>query len=186
MMCMTRLRTSIKSAVAALLLSASLAAADDADLDPLFDALREAQGEAAAQIEAKIWEEWSSSGSDAMDFLLERGRKALEDGDPNLAVEHLTALIDHAPDWAEAYNARATAYFQAGLYGPSLADIRETLARNPRHFGALGGLGLIFEEIGEPEGALEAYREVERLYPNREGLAETIRRLERSIEGEDI
>ncbi|MDU8943070.1 tetratricopeptide repeat protein [Ovoidimarina sediminis] len=183
---MTRFRVPIKSAVAALILSVTMGAAQEARLDPLFDLLREAEGAAASEIEAKIWEEWSRSGSDSMDFLLERGRKALEDGDPALAIEHFTALIDHAPDWAEAYNARATAYFQAGLYGPSLADIRETLARNPRHFGALGGLGLIFEEIGEPEGALEAYRAVEEIYPHREGLAETIRRLERSVEGEDI
>ena len=185
---MTRLVPTIKSAVAAVLLTAGLAAAQatDAELDPLFDALQDAEGEAAAQIEAKIWEEWSRSGSDSMDFLLERGRKALEEGDISRAINHFSALIDHAPDWAEGYNGRATAYFQAGRYGPSLADIRETLRRNPRHFGALGGLALILEELGETEGALEAYRAVAELYPNREGLTEAITRLERQVDGESI
>lgn len=184
---MTMIRHRIKSAVTALVvLLASPAGAQNAELDPLFDALQQAQGPAAQEIEQKIWEEWSKSGSPAMDLLLQRGREAMDAGDFTLAIEHFTALVDHAPDFAEAYNARATAYFQDGRYGPSLADIRETLRRNPRHFGALGGLGLILEELGEVDGALEAQRAVEALYPNREGLADTIRRLERQSEGQEI
>lgn len=162
------------------------AIAQDAALDPLFEALKEAEGEDAQQIETKIWEQWADSGSPSMNFLLRRGREALEAGDNVLAIEHFSALIDHAPEFAEAYNARATAYYNAGRYGPSLADIREVLLRNPRHFGALGGLALILDEIGEHRGALEAYRQVEALYPNRAGLTEAITRLEREVEGEDI
>ena len=105
-----------------------------------------------------------------MDLLLQRGREALEAGDIDRAIEHFSALIDHAPDFAEGYNARATAYFQKGLYGPSLEDIEQTLARNPRHFGALSGLALILEELGIKDGALAAYRAVEEMYPAREGL----------------
>lgn len=160
--------------------------AQNPTLDPLFEALRDAEGDAARQIETKIWEEWADSGSPAMNLLLLRGREALEAGETGEAIEHFSALIDHAPDFTEAYNARATAYFQAGRYGPSVADIREVLARNPRHFGALGGLALIFEETGQSAGALAAYRQVEALYPNREGLSEAIARLEREVEGEDI
>ena len=183
---MTILRHAIKSAVTALLLMAGAATAQNADLDPLFEALREAEGQAAREIEGKIWEEWSRSGSPAMDLLLNRGREALEAGDSNAAIEHFTALIDHAPEFPEGYNARATAYFQAGLYGPSLADIREVLILNPRHFGALSGLALILEEIGETEGALEASRQVAEIYPNREGLQESILRLARAVEGQEI
>ena len=69
-----------------------------------------------------------------------------------LAIEHFTALVDHAPEFAEGYNARATAYFQNGQYGPSLEDIRQTLMLNPRHFGAMSGLALILEELGRPPG----------------------------------
>ena len=121
-----------------------------------------------------------------MDLLLERGREALTEGDAKLAVEHFTALIDHAPDFAEGYNARATAFFQMGRYGLSLEDIRRTLELNPRHFGALSGLALILEEIGRPEDALAAWREVEALHPTREGMADAIKRLERQVEGERL
>ena len=185
---MTMMRQRFKRAVAAisLIAAAQMAMSQDQSLDPLFDALREAEGDAARQIETKIWEEWADSGSASMNFLLNRGRAALESGETVQAIEHFTALIDHAPDFTEAYNARATAYFQAGRYGPSLADIREVMARNPRHFGALGGLAMILEEIGESAGALEAYRRVEELYPNREGLAEAITRLRREVEGDTI
>ncbi len=182
------MRQRFKRAVTAfsVIAAAGVASAQDQTLDPLFEALRDAEGASARQIEAKIWEHWADSGSPSMNFLLERGREALEAEETKVAIEHFTALIDHAPDFAEAYNGRATAYFQSGLYGPSLADIREVLVRNPRHFGALGGLALILDEMGESKGALEAYRQVEALYPNREGLSEAIQRLEREVEGEDI
>ena len=68
-------------------------------------------------------------------------------------------------------------------FGLSLADIQKTLALNPRHFGAMSGLALILEEIGRPEDALAAWREVEAIHPHREGLKEAIERLERQVEG---
>jgi len=181
--------TKLKHAVAAFGLSMCLAfpaAAQDRDLDTLFDALKITDPSGAAQVEQKIWEEWSKSGSPAMDILLERGRAALSEGDFPLAIEHFTALIDHAPEFAEGYNGRATAYFQADLYGPSLDDIRTTLRLNPRHFGALAGLGLILEELKMYDGALEAYRAVEAIHPNREGLRENIERLEKEVEGQAL
>ena len=186
---MTMIRQRLKSVVAAAVLSLSLAVpgfSQEPGLDDLFDALQAAEGESAKAIEGRIWEEWSQSGSPAMDLLLQRGREALEAGDIDRAIEHFSALIDHAPDFAEGYNARATAYFQKGLYGPSLEDIEQTLARNPRHFGALSGLALILEELGIKDGALAAYRAVEEMYPAREGLDAAIDRLSREIEGESI
>lgn len=186
---MRRLRQILNAATAicaATFFAASGSQADDAELDPLFDALRDADESSYREIENRIWEEWSRSGSAAMDLLLERGREALQAGDVDVAIEHFTALIDHAPEFAEAYNARATAYFQAGLYGPSLDDIRETLALNPRHFGAMSGLAMILEEIGETDGALEAWRAVEALNPARPGVREAIRRLEGQVEGTSL
>lgn len=186
---MTILQSRFKRPVAACAIALWLAHpafSQEQDLDDLFDALQSAEAPAAATIEERIWEEWSRSGSASMDLLLERGREAMEAGDFDLAIEHLTALVDHAPDFAEGYNARATAYFQSGLFGPSLEDIRRVLAINQRHFGALGGLALILEDLGMTEGALDAYRAVEEIYPAREGLQETIKRLERELEGERI
>ncbi len=180
---LTQILNPVLGAVAATFFLFGAAFADDSDLDALFEALKSATPETYEPIENKIWSEWSRSGSAAMDLLLERGREALGAGDTTAAIEHFTALIDHAPEFAEGYNARATAYFQAGLYGPSLDDIRQTLARNPRHFGALSGLAMILEEIGEPTGALEAWRAVEAIHPSRPGIREAIERLEKQVEG---
>ena len=186
---MYRLSSYLRNAVAAFFLIGTLSApvfAQDDELEALFAGLKAAEPAAAEQIAGRIYAIWAQSGSDSMDLLLSRGRDALEGGDMKRAVEHLSALIDHAPAFAEAYNARAPAYFQMGRYGQSLADIRQTLLLNPRHFNAMSGLALILEEIGEPEGALQAWREVERLHPNREGLSDAVQRLARQVEGAEL
>jgi len=162
------------------------AASQERDLDDLYNGLREAGPEAAAAIESRIWAEWSRSGSPTLDLLLERGREALQNEDPALAVEHMTALIDHAPDFAEAYNTRATAYFQQGLYGPSLEDIRMALTLNPRHFAAMSGLGLILEELGYEKEALDAWRAAREIHPNQQGAEAAVERLERAVEGQAL
>ena len=179
----------LKCAVASLgasMVFLTSAAADPAELEALLEGLQTAEPGAAEQIEGRIYEIWSQSGSPSMDLLLERGRKALEDGNTPRAIEHFSALIDHAPAFAEGYNGHATAYFRDGRYGLSLEDIRRTLELNPNHFGAMTGLALILEELGETNGALLAWREVERLHPNREGLSDSIRRLEVMIGGETL
>ena len=176
----------VVASVLAVTLIFGVAAADEAELEALYEGLLNAEGAAAEQITGRIYEIWSRSGSDSMDLLLERGREALNEGDTKLAIEHLTALVDHAPDFAEAYNARATAYFHAGKYGPSLEDIGRTLQLNPRHFGAMSGLALILEELDRPEDALAAWREVETINPNQPGLTEALIRLERQVEGRKL
>lgn len=152
-------------------------------LDALFADLPNATGPQVEVLERDIFDELSRSGSDAMDFLLERGRAAMEQGDTDLAIEHLTALIDHAPAFAEGYNARATAYYAADLYGPSVADIASTLTLEPRHFGALSGLALILEELDRGDQALSVLLEIQKIHPNMEGLSERIERLELALEG---
>ncbi|MGI1663481.1 tetratricopeptide repeat protein [Palleronia sp. KMU-117] len=176
----------LKRVVAAFLLIGSLspaARADEAALDSLFEQLKAADPEAAQQIESQIWDEWSRSGSAAMDLLLDRGREAMEAEDNAAAIEHFSALIDHAPDFAEGYNARAMAFYSEGDYGEALADIRRTLELNPRHFGALSGLALILQELGMEDQALEVWRSVADLNPNAEGAQEAIESLEKSVEG---
>lgn len=186
---MVRPRSYLKCAVAsfgASLVFLTSVVAEPAEIEALLEGLQTAEPSAAAQIEGRIYELWSKSGSDSMDLLLDRGRTALEAGETDRAIEHFSALIDHAPQFAEGYNARATAYFHEGSYGLSLADIQRTLSLNPRHFGAMTGLALILEELGEVDGALLAWREVEKLHPNREGLETAIRRLEVQIGGETL
>lgn len=151
--------------------------AQTAALDALFEQLLRTDAAGSQKIEQEIWIEWSKSGSAAMDLLLERGRAAMAAGDPALAVQHLTALVDHAPDFAEGWNARATAYYQTGDFGPAISDIAQVLTLNPRHFGALAGLGAIFEELNQPEKAIEVYRAALAINPYGAGLQEAVDRL---------
>ena len=162
------------------------AGAQTAKLDALFAQLQAADEQSAPDIEAEIWIEWSKSGSAAMDLLLERGREAMAAGETEIAIEHFTALIDHAPDFAEGWNARATAYYQTGDFGPSISDIGHVLTLNPRHFGALDGLGAIFEELGRPAQALEVYRASLAIHPHQPGVLEAVDRLEADAKGQDL
>ena len=186
---MTNIFGILKPVVAALLLSLVSvvpATAQNTPLDRLFEQLADPDQPDWQRIQNEIWAEWSRSGSDSMDLLLERGRDAMAEGNLDAAIEHFTALIDHAPDFAEGWNARATAYFNAGLYGPSVADIERTLALNPRHFGALAGLGIILEELGYPKDALEAFRQAAALNPHTPDVKESIKRLEKKVGGTDL
>ena len=181
-----RLHNHVVAALVALFCLTGLAAAQTEELDSLFEELKGADAQAAGRIEREIWNEWSKSGSPAMDLLLQRGRDAMASGDTAAAIEHFTALTDHAPDFAEGWNARATAYFQAGDLGPSVNDIATTLTLNPRHFGALSGLGMIFEQLEQPEKALEAYKAALAIHPQLQGVIESIKRLETETAGTDL
>ncbi len=161
-------------------------AAQTAKLDGLFERLLTADDKESGRIEQEIWIEWSKSGSPAMDLLLERGRVAMGAGAPEIAVEHFTALIDHAPEFAEGWNGRATAYFQMGQFGPSIADVGHVLQLNPRHFGALSGLGAMFEALDRPEKALEVYRAALAIHPHLTGVLEAVKRLETELAGQDL
>lgn len=174
----------LKTAGAVILLSGA-ALSQDNDIEQLFDTLKQEELPDWQQVENQIWQHWSRSGSDVMDLLLQRGRKAMEDGKHGEAIEHFSALIDHAPDFAEGWNARATAFFVTERYGLSIADIQQTLILNPRHFGALQGLGRILEELGEDDAALEAYRTAYSIHPHRPNLKEAIDRLSVKTAGRD-
>jgi tetratricopeptide (TPR) repeat protein len=181
-----RLLNCIVAALLPILVLASPVTAQTEKLDELFTELLTADATDARRLEREIWSEWSKSGSPSMDLLLERGRSAMQEGDLPAAIGHLTALTDHAPDFAEGWNARATAYFQAGEYGPSINDIARTLTLNPRHFGALSGLGMIFEQLGDEERALEAYKAALAIHPQLEGIRESVERLETKAAGQEL
>jgi len=183
----TRILNRIVAASLALMLSGAAAwAVDEAKLDGLFNRLQAAGAEEAGRIETEIWIEWSKSGSPAMDLLLQRGRDALDLGDTVTAIEHFTAVTDHAPAFAEGWNARAMAYHAAGDYGPALADIARTLTLNPRHFGALHGLATMLEATGKAGRALEVYRAAQAIHPHLEGVAEAIARLQAEAAGQEL
>jgi tetratricopeptide (TPR) repeat protein len=177
----------IVAALLPLFLTCAVAFAEDAaKLDGLFERLKTAEEAEAGRIETEIWIEWSKSGSASEDLLLQRGKEAMDLGDIPAAIEHFTAIIDHDPAFAEAWNARATAYYMAGEFGPSIADIGKVLTLNPRHFGALSGLALILEETGKPKRALEVYKAALAIHPHLQGAAEAVERLETEAEGQEL
>jgi tetratricopeptide (TPR) repeat protein len=156
-------------------------------LDTLFNALRIAPDEASAKaIEDRIWAIWISSGSDTCNLLMSRVKDATEDRDYDLAVKLLDAIVTIKPDYVEAWNRRATLYYLKHDYGHALADIREVLAREPRHFGALAGLGLILQDIGDDKHALEAYQAALAIDPHLRNLPDAVKTLREKVEGRDI
>jgi len=179
-----------KSAVAAFLFTTAIAMPGLAQNDPAADLLQElSQAETeqeAARLERQIRQEWSKSGSAAMDLLLKRGEDAMEVDDIDAAVEHLTALTDHAPDFAEGWQALALAYYRVDMFGPAADALERTLALNPDHFGALRGLGAIFEQVNKPELAYDAYSRVLTLRPHDSEVTEALERLERLVTGTSL
>ncbi|MCV6584159.1 MAG: hypothetical protein OIF47_01355 [Marinibacterium sp.] len=160
--------------------------ADPTDESMLLEQLSQADPADAARLDRQLRALWDASGSPAMDLLLRRGRDAMAAGDVAQAIEHLTALTDHAPAFAEGYHARAAAYFEAGLYGPALADLERTLALNPNHYLAIYGLGTILETFGEPELAYEAYSRVLAIHPHHDEVTKAADRLRPDIEGKAL
>jgi tetratricopeptide (TPR) repeat protein len=157
------------------------------NLDTLFEALKIApDNETARAIEQRIWALWIASGSDTCNLLMGRVKAATEQKDLDLAIKLLDAVIEIRPTYTEAWNRRATLYYLQKDYGRALSDIREVLAREPRHFGALSGLGLIMQEIGDEKHALEAYRRALAIDPHLENIEEAIKNLREKVEGRDI
>ena len=157
------------------------------NIDFLFQALKAApDDETARLIEGRIWAMWLVSGSDTADLLMSRARAAIEQNDADLAIQLLDAIIELKPDYAEAWNRRATLYFEKHDYGRAMSDIAQVLAREPRHFGALTGLGMILEDVGDNRRALEAFRRALEVDPRLERVPEIVKSLTEKVEGRGI
>ena len=162
-------------------------AIDELTLDELFEKLA-ADGEspAGARFEEEILTRFNRSGSDTSDLLLSWAAQAIEDKDYPLALDVLDQIVVLKPDFAEAWNKRATVYYLLDDYSASLADIRQVLALEPRHFGALSGLGLILESMDRKEEAIEVFRRTLAINPRLEQVRETLERLEKETAGNSI
>jgi len=117
---------------------------------------------------------------------MSRVKAAIEGKDARLAIQLLGSIIEIKPDYIEAWNRRATLFFALKDYGRAMADIQEVLNREPRHFGALAGLGMILEEVGENKQALEAYRKALAVNPHMQKIPEQVKALSEKVEGRDI
>ncbi len=158
----------------------------DPELDALFTQLGAATDDSGAQtLESQIWAHWADSGSPTVNVLLERATAAENAGDSELAVRFLDQASDLAPDYAEPWNRRASLAYKAEDYRGAISAIQETLKREPRHFGALAGLGLIYEELGQDRAALEAFRAALAIHPHYESARRGAARLEPRVDGRD-
>ncbi len=157
------------------------------NLDFLFGALKAApNAETAKAIEQRIWALWMISRSDTANLLMTRVQKSIEEKDLDLALKLLDAIVKIKPDYVEAWNRRATIYYMKKDYGRSVADIRQVLRLEPRHFGALTGFGLILQDIGDDKQALEVYRRALAVYPQLERIPDIVKTLQIKVEGRDI
>jgi tetratricopeptide (TPR) repeat protein len=157
------------------------------NLDFLFGALKVAPDETSSKsIEERIWALWLVSKSDTTNLLMMRVKTAMDGENLDLAIKLLDSIIQIKPDYTEAWNRRATAYYMKKEFSRSLADIRQVLAREPRHFGALAGLGLIMQDLGDDKRALEIYRKALDIHPRLPRVPDLIKTLTEKVEGRDI
>ena len=158
-----------------------------ATLDDLFERLLRTKDESEAKgITASIQRRWLRSGSDTADLLMSRAMQAVEAKDQALAIEILDRVVVLQPDWAEGWNKRATVFFMMGDVTRSMADIRETLAREPRHYGALAGLGIILQSNGDRKAAYDVFRKALALNPFLTDVQQQVQRLESELGDKDI
>ncbi len=173
---------------AVLLLSPFGAAAgqDDARLDRLFAGLKAAPSAGDAQaIEQTIWRLWTHAGIKKVDAEMAAGALAMAVGEFKAAFRSFDAVVKMAPDFAEGWNKRATVEYLMGDFDASVGDIERTLALEPRHFGALSGLGLIYLAIGKERAAIRAFEGALAIHPYLPGTRARIKRLRRKLEGEE-
>jgi len=151
------------------------------DAAALVKALRDRDEQMRKLAEDAIWAVWERSGDRVVDALYRRGIKQMNAGAAADAIETFSLIINKKPDFAEGWNKRATLYYMTGDYQKSLRDCDEVIKRNPLHFGALSGYGLIYMRLDEPERALEYFRRALAINPNLEDVAGHIKALEHLI-----
>ncbi len=147
------------------------------DVPALVEALRDQDALVRAFAETALWQVWSRSGDEDVDRLFELGVEQMSARRGGLAVETFTRVIERKPEFAEGWNKRATIYYLLGDYEKSLADCDEVMKRNPHHFGALSGYGMIYLQLDQPTRALDYFEKALRVNPNLSSVRETVETL---------
>ncbi len=156
-------------------------------LGELLDRLKTAgDPDTARNIEKAIWALWLRSGSPTIDLLMRQATGFMAEASMNKALKLLDRITRLKPDYAEGWNKRATVFFLLRQFERSKSDIEQTLKLEPRHFGALAGLGLVFDAMGDQKRALKAFRQALAVHPFLPGPAQAVKRLGPLIDGEDI
>lgn len=160
---------------------------DDVRLDGLFEILLTTEDSQQAQrAESQIWQIWSDSGRDDINALMTKGITAMNKRKFDTALEAFDEIVQLAPGFAEGWNKRATVYYLRDELAESVEDIRRTLALEPRHFGAISGMGLIFLERGDEAGALRAFESVLAINPHARGARLRAEYLRAKLRGNTI
>ena len=162
--------------------------ADQSDerLEELFDRLRVTADPLEAQIiEVQIWQIWTDSGRDEINALVEEGSRSMAQGLLKEAIAIFDRVVTTHPDFAEGWNKRATAHYLNGDYTASMIDIERTLALEPRHFGAISGMGLIFMARGDETNALRAFEEVLKVHPHARGAKARVEELHKKLKAQN-
>ncbi|PYM97800.1 MAG: hypothetical protein DME08_09410 [Candidatus Rokuibacteriota bacterium] len=151
------------------------------DVPKLAAALRDSDPLVRRLTERALWEVWSRSGERDIDRLFAVGVEQMNDQQGAAAVQTFSEIIRRKPEFAEGWNKRATVYYVLGEYAKSLADCDEVMKRNPYHFGALSGYGMIYMELNEPARALTYFERALAVNPNLESVAEAVQMLRRLL-----
>jgi Flp pilus assembly protein TadD len=160
------------------------AAADqhDPQLEALLTALKTASTiETARLIEQRIWTIWTHSGDPAVDKLMAEGIARLNADDNEAALKLFDRVVELAPGFAEGWNKLATTLYAMGRFAQSVQAIDKVLALEPRHFGALSGLGLCDMRLGKDQEALAAFERAAAIDPNLPGVQANIKALKKRL-----
>jgi len=156
-------------------------------LDELYGRLREADGARQARaIEAQIGMIMAQSGSDTADLLMARAQQAMQQRQADLALSLLDSVIDMYPETVEAWSRRATLHFARRELGRALTDIEHVLRLEPRHYGAMVGLGMMLQQLGEDKQALAAFKKAIEVNPHIERVPQIIQRLQPKVDGVEL
>ncbi len=177
------------AALAATFLAASApvrAAQDDPRLNALFDKLKSGSDEEARAVERQIWQIWIEHKNPEIARLMQHGIAAMAEDDQEAALDAFNEIVRHDKGFAEGWNKRATIEFAMGDFAASVADVERTLALEPRHFGALSGLGQIYLALDNKRQALRAFRAALAIDPHLGDVREKVKALEKDAEGSPI
>ncbi len=142
--------------------------------------------EQANLIAEEVWAHFFNSGSASVDLILQRGIAAQAAENFDLASDFYADVIEFAPDFAEGWNRRAGLEYQRGEYAAALEDLAMAIKLQPRHFGAMAGLGLVFERLGSAKGAYKAYQDALAIHPFLPHALSGTARLKKQVEGRQL
>jgi tetratricopeptide (TPR) repeat protein len=156
-------------------------------LDALFLDLKKAKSQAVAEgVASRIWEAWNNSESASINLLMQWSQEAMDKQKFPVALDFLDQVVVLKPTYAEGWNRRATLHFMMNNYSKSMADIDKTLQLEPRHFGALAGMGHIFLALERKELALRAYERALNVYPMMRGVQKQVGEIADALSGSQL